>query len=231
MQSIAIERAEAYLIASVGCARNRSGRAHRVASSFRAAVRYGQSLHTRAATAVQAHGCEALNHVRRAVRRQAAASEPLARLGARGAGEYLRRCAEVGRRSNGRERNAPGSVRPRHRSAVPEVHGRAYQTLAHRNLHRRPCAFGWRSRTLEAMNTKVSRSLSSTACTPNQWPNPSIEGTHNGGAQWRAPSRSAAPLCAPHVKRWTSFEYPQFPAKGCSAGSVSRRQPVPIKGR
>jgi len=35
----------------------------------------------------------------------------------------------------------------------------------------------------------------------SRWPNPSIEGTHNGGAQWRAPSRSAAPLCAPHVKR------------------------------
>jgi len=35
----------------------------------------------------------------------------------------------------------------------------------------------------------------------SRWPNPSIEGTHNGGAQLRAPSRSAAPLCAPHVKR------------------------------
>ena len=32
-------------------------------------------------------------------------------------------------------------------------------------------------------------------------PNPSIERTHNGGAQWRAPSRAAAPLCAAHVKR------------------------------
>ena len=33
------------------------------------------------------------------------------------------------------------------------------------------------------------------------WPNPSIEGTSNGGAHWFAPSRSATPLAAPHVKR------------------------------
>jgi hypothetical protein len=32
-------------------------------------------------------------------------------------------------------------------------------------------------------------------------PNPSIEGTHNGGARLRASATSAAPLCAPHVKR------------------------------
>jgi hypothetical protein len=32
-------------------------------------------------------------------------------------------------------------------------------------------------------------------------PNPCIERTHNGGARLRAPSRSAAPLCAAHVKR------------------------------
>jgi len=32
-------------------------------------------------------------------------------------------------------------------------------------------------------------------------PNPSIEGTSNGGAHWFAPSRSATPLAAPHVKR------------------------------
>jgi hypothetical protein len=31
--------------------------------------------------------------------------------------------------------------------------------------------------------------------------NPSIEGTHNGGARLRASSPSAAPSCAPHVKR------------------------------
>jgi hypothetical protein len=35
----------------------------------------------------------------------------------------------------------------------------------------------------------------------NQCPNPSIEGTSNGGAHWFAPSRSATPLAAPHVKR------------------------------
>jgi len=35
----------------------------------------------------------------------------------------------------------------------------------------------------------------------NQCPNPSIEGTSNGGAHRFAPSRSATPLAAPHVKR------------------------------
>ena len=34
-----------------------------------------------------------------------------------------------------------------------------------------------------------------------QRPNPSIEGTHNGGAHRCAPSRAVPPLCAPHVKR------------------------------
>jgi len=31
--------------------------------------------------------------------------------------------------------------------------------------------------------------------------NPSIERTHNGGAQCPAPSRAVPPLCAAHVKR------------------------------
>jgi len=35
----------------------------------------------------------------------------------------------------------------------------------------------------------------------HQRSNPSVEGTHNGGARLRAPSRSQAPLCAPHVER------------------------------
>jgi len=34
-----------------------------------------------------------------------------------------------------------------------------------------------------------------------QRPNPSIERTSNGGAHWFAPSRSATPLAAAHVKR------------------------------
>ena len=34
-----------------------------------------------------------------------------------------------------------------------------------------------------------------------QGPNPSVERTHNGGAQWHAPSRVVPPLCAAHVKR------------------------------
>jgi hypothetical protein len=33
------------------------------------------------------------------------------------------------------------------------------------------------------------------------WPNPSVEGTHNGGARLLASATSAAPSCAPHVKR------------------------------
>ena len=84
-----------------------------------------------------------------------------------------------------------GSAMPR--SAVSEVRARGHQALAHGNLQRRPCTFGLRSRTLEAMNTKVSRSLSSKACTPSEWPNPSIEGTSTSGLR---------PLAAaPHVKR------------------------------
>jgi hypothetical protein len=38
-------------------------------------------------------------------------------------------------------------------------------------------------------------------CLPDTRPNPSIEGTHNGGAQCPASSRVVPPLCAPHVKR------------------------------
>jgi hypothetical protein len=34
-----------------------------------------------------------------------------------------------------------------------------------------------------------------------QRPNPSVEGTHNGGARLLASATSAAPSCAPHVKR------------------------------
>ncbi len=33
------------------------------------------------------------------------------------------------------------------------------------------------------------------------WPNPSIERTHNGGAQRRASEALVAPLCAAHVER------------------------------
>jgi hypothetical protein len=32
-------------------------------------------------------------------------------------------------------------------------------------------------------------------------PNPSVDGTHNGGARLLASATSAAPSCAPHVKR------------------------------
>jgi len=55
----------------------------------------------------------------------------------------------------------------------------------------------------------LSRLATSNAGTPRlrEWlcatvgPNPSIERTHNGGAQCPAPSRAVAPLCAAHVKR------------------------------
>ena len=33
------------------------------------------------------------------------------------------------------------------------------------------------------------------------WPNPSVDGTHNGGARLLASATSTAPSCAPHVKR------------------------------
>jgi len=57
------------------------------------------------------------------------------------------------------------------------------------------------SRAHWTMNTKVSSSLPSKLRLLNQAPNPSIERTHNGGAQCLAPSRAVAPLCAAHVKR------------------------------
>ena len=57
----------------------------------------------------------------------------------------------------------------------------------------RVCALGYEGEIQLAVRARSVRS--------SRWPNPSIEGTHNGGAQLRAPSRSAVPLCAPHVKR------------------------------
>jgi len=54
------------------------------------------------------------------------------------------------------------------------------------------------SRSRRARWAAVSKRVA--AC-ENKRPNPSIEGTHNGGAQLRAPSRAVPPLCAPHVKR------------------------------
>ncbi len=71
------------------------------------------------------------------------------------------------------------------RVRVARRHGKSAQV--------RVCALGHEG---EMQLAAVARSVPST-----RWPNPSIEGTHNGGAQLRAPSRSAAPLCAPHVKR------------------------------
>jgi len=62
-----------------------------------------------------------------------------------------------------------------------------------KSAQRRVCALGYEGEIQLAVRARSVRS--------SRWPNPSIEGTHNGGAQWRAPSRLAAPLCAPHVKR------------------------------
>jgi hypothetical protein len=56
----------------------------------------------------------------------------------------------------------------------------------------RPCTLGWHSRTLAAMNTKASRSLSPTVGAAHGQPNPSIEGTHNGGARFLARSCPSA---------------------------------------
>ena len=55
------------------------------------------------------------------------------------------------------------------------------------------CALGYEG---EKQLATLARSVPST-----RWPNPSIERTHNGGAQCHAPSRAVAPLCAAHVKR------------------------------
>ena len=57
----------------------------------------------------------------------------------------------------------------------------------------RVCVLGYEG---EMQLVVRARSVRST-----RWPNPSIERTHNGGAQWHAPSRSGAPLCAAHIKR------------------------------
>jgi len=174
------------------CRSHAQGHSRQAALSCRAAVRYGRSVLAPAANRGARSKFPALHPAQRAVRRQAVASEPLARLGARCAGEYLQRGAVGGAPTN-RERGPQGSVRPCPGSVLSEVRARGHQALAHGNLQRRPCAFGWRSRTLEAMNTKASRSFSSKACTPSEWPNPSIEGTSN--------IRLRRLLAAPHVKR------------------------------
>jgi hypothetical protein len=52
----------------------------------------------------------------------------------------------------------------------------------------------------EAKVSSVLASSRAVACS-GQRPNPSIEGTHNGGARCPASATAVAPLCAPHVKR------------------------------
>ena len=175
------------------CRSHARGHSRQAALPCRAAVRYGRSGLAPAANRCARSKFSAVHPAQRAVHRQAVASKPLARLGARCAGEYLRRGAEVGGAPTNRQRSPQGSARPCPGSAVAEAQARGHQALAHGNLQRRPCAFGWRSRTLEAMNTKVSRSLSSKARTPSEWPNPSIEGTSNIWLRQLS--------AAPHVKR------------------------------
>ena len=63
------------------------------------------------------------------------------------------------------------------------------------------CAFSLGSRTLDAMNAAASYRSSAKIAPVNQASNHSIERTYNGGAQWRASPRSAAPLSAAHVER------------------------------
>jgi len=48
---------------------------------------------------------------------------------------------------------------------------------------------------------EIRLAVLATSAPSTRWPNPSIERTHNGGAQCHAPSRAVAPLCAAHVKR------------------------------
>ena len=83
-------------------------------------------------------------------------------------------------RSRSRKHQSPAM-----RVGLARNHGQSAQV--------RVCALGYEGEIQLAVRARSVRS--------SRWPNPSIEGTHNGGAQLRAPSRSAAPLCAPHVKR------------------------------
>jgi hypothetical protein len=48
-----------------------------------------------------------------------------------------------------------------------------------------------------------------------QRPNPSVERTSNGGAHWRAPSRSVAPLAAAHLKRWAATHHTPYRINRC----------------
>jgi len=54
-----------------------------------------------------------------------------------------------------------------------------------------PAYAGFRKCVLKGQSVRLTK----------QRPNPSVERTHNGGARFLAPSRSATPLCAAHVKR------------------------------
>jgi len=71
------------------------------------------------------------------------------------------------------------------RVRVARRHGRGAQV--------RVCVLGYEG---EIRLAALARSVPST-----RWPNPSIERTHNGGAQCLAPSWPVPPLCAAHVKR------------------------------
>jgi len=52
-----------------------------------------------------------------------------------------------------------------------------------------------------AQASMLARGKALFICSSKQAPNPSVERTSNGGAHWRAPSRSVAPLAAAHLKR------------------------------
>jgi len=99
-------------------------------------------------------------------------------------------------------RDRPRSCTQWRRSALPSRETRMSQ-LAEGCMARNVALVWWRfvGRAHWTMNTKVSSSLPSKLRLLNQAPNPSIERTHNGGAQCPAPSRAVPPLCAAHVKR------------------------------
>ncbi len=93
---------------------------------------------------------------------------------------------------------------------VPQAGGQRKVVLAREvRCSSTPCSSSRYSCTLEAMNTKAATRLPATIvsawkrCDPPSpaTPNPSIERTHNGGAQCLASSRVVPPLCAAHVKR------------------------------
>jgi hypothetical protein len=131
--------------------------------------------------------------------RPSAASAPLVRLGRR---PYARNCpnaeSSLTQSLNTKDKQPRDrSVMPRtcvslalRSTAAPGRWGRAGIGFAHAG------GVGALGYGVTQREIQVGPAVSSPARS-----NPSVEGTHNGGARWLASAASAAPSCAPHVKR------------------------------